>query len=694
MKNWYRETFRRNLIDMHIPEYDEKFLSEFDCKKYVDNLKKANVEVAYIYTSSCLGICYWPTTVGHMHTGLNGRDIIKELTTECRKNGILPILYTNYWSRYMYDMHPDWRVVAPDGRTSAEFIKPYGRFGVCCMNSPFQKYMEDLIKELVSKYDTDGLWIDMAGTFMLCTCPHCRERFFKETGLKLPEKIDWKDKSWQLFIKKRYEWTLESLEGLKKSAKSKNPNTTVVFNSARYCQNYVRTLSQKYYKTSDYISGDYTAGRQYHSFFSKLFYHLSKDKPAEFLCPVMAGLEEHNVVKTDTQLKVLLYSSYMNNVRFGFIDAINPLGTFNDTVYDLMQGIYKDSARYEKYLEPESTPVADVGLYCSFDCPIDERENGQKLYSRIEDTEHFETTRDFAVLLKKENIPYKIITKNNLSDLNSCKLLILSSVSVMDGEETEAVKNYVLGGGAVYASGDIAKFDDNYDEVKDGALSEVFGINILAKDLEKCTYMRPTKKGEQYFSYFKEDSPLALGAGYVNTLISVNNDAEILAYLTYPYSNEKIQGAFSSAISNPPWEKTDKPALVKHSYGLGKTVYSSYPIEMLKTKDQNKVLKNILLSLLPKDTVCKIDAPDCVELTVYRQQKSGNLVVNVLNDQMAEKNLPVYGISVSVKAKKPKSVILADNGLPVSYTYSNGYVNLQIEKLDVFTMFIIKEEES
>lgn len=293
MGKWYRETFRRNLVDMHIPEYDERFLSEFDPVKYVDNLKRANVEVAYLYTSSCLGICYWPTAIGHMHTGLKGRDIISELMAECKKQGILPVLYTNYWSRYMYELYPDWRTVAPDGRTSMEFTLPYGRFGVCCMNFPFQRYMEDLISELVGRYQTEGLWIDMAGCFMLCTCEHCRKRFTDETGMVLPERIDWKDKAWQAFIKKRYEWSTESLQRLRSAVTRVSPNTSVVFNSARYCQNYVRALSGDYYGIGDFVSGDYTAGRQYHSFFSKLFYLLSKNKPAEFLCPVMAGLDEH-----------------------------------------------------------------------------------------------------------------------------------------------------------------------------------------------------------------------------------------------------------------------------------------------------------------------------------------------------------------------------------------------------------------
>ena len=67
---WYKNSYRRNLIDMHIPDWNEEFLSKFDPENYVDMLELAQVDTAYIYTTSCLGLCYWPTKIGKMHAGL------------------------------------------------------------------------------------------------------------------------------------------------------------------------------------------------------------------------------------------------------------------------------------------------------------------------------------------------------------------------------------------------------------------------------------------------------------------------------------------------------------------------------------------------------------------------------------------------------------------------------------------------
>ena len=67
---WYRSSYRRNLIDMHIPDDDIRFMADFDAGRYVELLKTARVDTAMVYASSCLGLCYWPTPRGRMHAGL------------------------------------------------------------------------------------------------------------------------------------------------------------------------------------------------------------------------------------------------------------------------------------------------------------------------------------------------------------------------------------------------------------------------------------------------------------------------------------------------------------------------------------------------------------------------------------------------------------------------------------------------
>jgi hypothetical protein len=46
---WYTTAYRRAVIDMHIPDWDDAFLSRFDAGQYVDMLVKARAQSIVAY---------------------------------------------------------------------------------------------------------------------------------------------------------------------------------------------------------------------------------------------------------------------------------------------------------------------------------------------------------------------------------------------------------------------------------------------------------------------------------------------------------------------------------------------------------------------------------------------------------------------------------------------------------------------
>ena len=55
---WYTNSYRRHLCDMHIDDWDEKFLSQFSPDAYYENLKKANIQNAMLYFQSHVGLLH------------------------------------------------------------------------------------------------------------------------------------------------------------------------------------------------------------------------------------------------------------------------------------------------------------------------------------------------------------------------------------------------------------------------------------------------------------------------------------------------------------------------------------------------------------------------------------------------------------------------------------------------------------
>ena len=101
---------------MHIPDWDEKFLSEFDADRYVEALVQSRAQSIVCYAQSHVGLFNYPTKVGRQHGGLKGRDIVAEMIERCHQHDIAVVLYVSViHDRWASDEHPEWRIVHPNG---------------------------------------------------------------------------------------------------------------------------------------------------------------------------------------------------------------------------------------------------------------------------------------------------------------------------------------------------------------------------------------------------------------------------------------------------------------------------------------------------------------------------------------------------------------------------------------------------
>jgi hypothetical protein len=117
MTEWYQRSYRRNLVDMHITDWDERFLSEFDPVAYVETVCLAQPTAAMVYAHSHVGNCYYPTAVGHQHASLHGRDIFGAVVDGFHRRGLDVIAYYSLiYDDYSYRKNADWRMVNAKAR--------------------------------------------------------------------------------------------------------------------------------------------------------------------------------------------------------------------------------------------------------------------------------------------------------------------------------------------------------------------------------------------------------------------------------------------------------------------------------------------------------------------------------------------------------------------------------------------------
>ena len=205
-KRWYETAYRRAVIDMHIPDWDEKFLSQFDADQYVEMLVKSRAQSIVAYGQSHVGLFNYPTKVGQQHRGLKGRNILGEVIERCHAHDIAVVIYTSLiFDRWAADQHPEWRMVTHDGKPQGEG----GRHGVLCPNSPYREYVRAFVEEICRMFDFEGMRFDMTFWPSLCFCQHCQKRFADEVGGEIPRTIDWLDERWVAFARRREAWLAE-----------------------------------------------------------------------------------------------------------------------------------------------------------------------------------------------------------------------------------------------------------------------------------------------------------------------------------------------------------------------------------------------------------------------------------------------------------------------------------------------------
>src|SRR5580700_1037525 len=112
---WPSRTFRRLLIDTHVPDWDH-LLANFDAADYVSTIAGAGFQSLLQYANSHVGLCLWRTKLGQMHAGMRGRDYFGEVVEQCKKHDLyVSAYYSVIYDDWAYQNHPDWRILPEEG---------------------------------------------------------------------------------------------------------------------------------------------------------------------------------------------------------------------------------------------------------------------------------------------------------------------------------------------------------------------------------------------------------------------------------------------------------------------------------------------------------------------------------------------------------------------------------------------------
>ena len=210
--------WRKVHIEYHTSRHIPRLAERFNADEFGDRLLAAHVNGATVFAKDMYGYSYFPNSHGRMHPNLSF-DLLGAQVAALRKRKISVLAYYMLtWNPELAERHPEWLVVHQPGdksRPKLEEIsgeqkafmntakpdaprrsttgarpkpaeppaedkgyRPY-MWQFCICQEGFLKGELDLIRELVSKYELDGVWLDGGGS-PPCYCEECQRQLRKK----------------------------------------------------------------------------------------------------------------------------------------------------------------------------------------------------------------------------------------------------------------------------------------------------------------------------------------------------------------------------------------------------------------------------------------------------------------------------------------------------------------------------------
>jgi len=673
---WYSNIYRRHLLDMHIDDWDDSFLSEFSPEAYVENLKKAKINYAMIYLQSHVGLCYFPTRVGTMHRSFSDNPSkMKHLVDLCHENGIKVVgYYSLIYNTVEHDKHPEWRLLNEKGKSTREnglttnslgmtFASPKSaRYGhLCPNNKEYRQFVEAQIDEMAAYFELDGFFFDMPfwPCSEYCHCEYCRKRYFDLFGEEMPNGIKPDSAELTRMCNVKAEWMAEFIHGITDYIKERYPKLSVEHNYASAVASGSELgCGRGVADACDYVGGDLYGDLYYHSFACKFFYGETKNQPFEnMISRCKPGLRVHTVTRSLEQLQTNIALAMAHHGATMLIDAIDPVGTMDERVYSLFGKAYEMQIPYEQYFNGRL--IADVGIFFDNKNNIAYHKQGGAAYTKQCCIEATKTLIGNHVLCAS-------VGRSRLSDF---QMIIAPQVKCVN---TADFVEYVKNGGTLFVTG-----TNNAELIKaltDASVEESF--------IEDIIYLAPTEKAD--FLYFNKKYPLPYEG---NGAHIKGFSGDVLATVTLPYTKPD-EVRFASIHSNPPGIATDTPALTVNKLGRGTVIWSAVDFESVDIEEYRQIFMNVISPYITPTV--KSNAPINVELTLFDSGEGLLLNVVVLDESTVSTAVAPFNASVKVD-KKPQAVLLLPEKAELDFSYSDGFVTFTVPQTHIFSMIEIKK---
>ncbi len=218
------------MIQTNLRETD---MADMNAEKYAQDLQDMGATVVLLNAAGI--IASYETKLGFQTKSayLHG-DSLQQVIAACHSRDIRVIARTDFSKvRYaLYEKHPEWACRTEDG----DIINYNGNVHVCPNSDYQQKYMLEILKEVLTELPFDGVFFNMSGFLVMdydyhyygpCHCENCKKKFREMYGAEIPDKNDTKSPSYMRYTAFKNRCMKEHKQKVYETIKSIRPGIAV-----------------------------------------------------------------------------------------------------------------------------------------------------------------------------------------------------------------------------------------------------------------------------------------------------------------------------------------------------------------------------------------------------------------------------------------------------------------------------------
>lgn len=655
--------FRQVHLDFHTSEAITPIGDRFDKRQFQEMLKLGHVDSITVFSKCHHGWAYHPSEANEMHPGLSYDLLAAQIEAAHEINVKTPVYLSAGLDEKLARRHPEWLIRDKNDRTNWAdgFMEPgYHQF---CMNSPYLDILLEQIREVVQRYDVDGVFLDIVG-IRKCYCHNCVDAIRRKGHDPREEEV----------MKILWESTYANYTArVKETVESLKPGLPI-FHNGGHIKRGRRDLAAM--NTHLELESLPTGGWGYDHFPLSARYvqtlgydFLGMTGKFHTAWGEFGGYKHPNALRYETAL------SLANGAKCSIGDQLHPNGRMDPATYELIGKAYQEVESKEVWCV-NATNVADVALLSL---------EATGVHPKVkEDVSQSNSDAGAVRMLLEGKILFDVIDMEN--DFSAYKVIILPDYVAVNDDLKTKLNMFLNQGGKILATGwSGLNLDGTSFAIDFGA--RYLGVNPYRPDYFSPLF-KPESLGEASFVMYSEGQKLELAGG---TELGSRKD---------PYFNRDVF-TFCSHKHTPCSEVYGGPGMVESSNGI----YLAWNVFEDYANQGSLILKEMVLyalnRLLP-DKALNTNLPAQGVTTVQEQKEEKRLVNHLLyaspvrrgnNIEVIEDIVPIFDVQVSIRTThRVKNVYLAPQNQELSFKYESDKVYYTIPKLECHQMVVIDYE--